>query len=61
MSNKYKIIRVDRRSLYPMEDLEVAVNEFLDENAGYVPNTPPVVMDDDVAQMLVHISVVENV
>ena len=44
-----------------MEDLEVAVNEFLDENAGYVPNTPPVVMDDDVAQMLVHISVVENV
>lgn len=56
MSNRYniyKIITVDRQLLHPMQELEIAVNEFLNNNEGFVPNAAPVAIDDDVIQILV--------
>jgi len=60
MKNKYKIITVDKDRNNPMRELERQVNEFIIKNKGFVPTTPPVLLDSDVVQTLIHISLAEN-
>ena len=60
MKNKYKIIAIDRDRHDPVRELEREVNEFIMKNAGFVPTTAPAVLDNDIVQMLIHVSAVEN-
>ena len=60
MSNKYKIIKVDRDYMKAVGLLEERVNQCMSENKGFVPTSPPVVLDNDIVQALVHVSAVEH-
>jgi len=60
MKNKYKIIAIDRDRHDPVRELEREVNEFIMKNKGFVPTTAPVVLDNDMVQMSIHVSAVEN-
>ena len=57
---KYKIIKVDRDYIKAVGLLEERVNKFMNKNKGFVPNSPPVVLDNDIVQTLIHVSAVES-
>ena len=59
MNDKYKIIAVDRDYKKAVGLLEERVNKFISKNPGFLPTSPPVILDNDIVQTLIHVSAVE--
>lgn len=58
--NNYKIISVDKDHYDAPGELETQVNTFLYSNKGFFPNTPPVMTDEHLIQVLVSMDLLDE-